>query len=122
LDATPIVIGEYKADTLDPSFSFYNRGSISSSSSNSNDITEAMFIGGGNPVATTTLTGGLFNSGVIQSVASDLTGATTTTSATAIDIGTYGYIGVTNDGSGNFTGDIWQYVGTGCTGTCVDGF
>lgn len=121
-DATPIVIGKYILETLDPGFSFYNRGSISSSSSNSNDLTEAMFIGGGNTIATTTLTGGFFNSGVIQSVASDLTGATTTTSATAIDIGTFGYIGVTNDGTGNFTGDIWQYVGTSCTGTCVDGF
>jgi hypothetical protein len=121
-DATPLVIGKYILETLDPGFSFYNRGSISSSSSNSNDLTEAMFIGGGNTIATTTLTGGFFNSGVIQSVASDLTGATTTTSATAIDIGTFGYIGVTNDGTGHFTGDIWEYEGASCTGTCVDGF
>jgi Autotransporter beta-domain len=120
--AVPIVIGQYKADTLDPLFSFYNRGSISSASSNSNDSSEAMFIGGGNTIATTTLTGGLFNSGSIQSVASDLVGATTTTTATAIDFGTFAYIGVTNDGAGNFTGDIWEFTGTSCTGTCVDGF
>ena len=118
---TPIVVGTY-TDALDPGFSFYNRGSITSSSSNSNDSTQAIFIGGGNTIATTTLTGGIFNSGTIQTVASDLKGATVTTSATAITIGAFAYIGASTTDGTTFTGDIWEFSGTGCTGTCIDGF
>ena len=117
---TPIVIGAY-TDALDPGFSFYNRGSIVSSSSNSNDSTQAVFIGGGNTIATTTLTGGIFNSGTIQTAAGDLKGAASTTSATAINIGGFAYIGVTTTDGTNFTGDIWQFGGS-CTGTSIDGF
>ncbi len=116
----PIVIGTY-TDALDPGFSFYNRGSIISSSSNSNDSTEAVFIGGGNTIATTTLTGGIFNSGTIQTVATDLKGATTITDADAIAFGGFAYIGVTTTDGKTFTGDIWQFSG-GCTGTSIDGF
>ncbi len=122
--AAPIVIGTY-SDTLDPGFSFYNRGSIISSSSNANDSTQAIFLGGGNTIATTTLTGGLFNSGTIQTVATDLKGVITTTDATAINIGAYAYVGVTTTDGKNFTGDIWAYDPTDCAAggvTCVDGF
>ncbi|HEX4860955.1 MAG TPA: autotransporter outer membrane beta-barrel domain-containing protein, partial [Rhizomicrobium sp.] len=117
----PIVIGTY-TDTLDPGFSFYNRGSITSSSSNSNDSTQALFIGGGNTIATTTLTGGIFNSGTIQTVATDLKGATSITLATAINLGSFAYIGVSTTDGQHFAGDIWQFSGSGCTGTCIDGF
>jgi Autotransporter beta-domain len=119
---TPIVIGVY-TDALDPGFSFYNRGSITSSSSNSNDSTQAIFIGGGNTIATTTLTGGIFNSGTIQTVATDLKGATSITDATAITIGSFAYIGATTTDGMHFTGDIWQFGGgSGCGGTNIDGF
>jgi hypothetical protein len=58
LSPTPIVIGVYTGDTVDPGFSFYNRGSILASPSNYNQSSEAVSITGEGDIATTTLTGG----------------------------------------------------------------
>ena len=114
--AVPIVIGVYTPANNgvdpDPGFSFYNRGNISTSSSNANDSTQAIFIGGGTSVATTTLTGGIFNAGTISTAAVDLAGAAPV-SATALFIGGYGYIGVTLGTDGNFTGDTYAIETTG---------
>ena len=108
--AVPIVIGVYAPANNgidpDPGFSFYNRGTISSSSSNADDSTTAIFIGGGSNTATTTLTGGLFNAGTIATAATDITGATPV-AATALAIGRYGYIGVTQASDGTFSGDTY---------------
>jgi hypothetical protein len=127
--AVPIVIGVYvptgTTPDPDPNFSFYNRGTISAGSSNANDSTQAIFIGGGNTIATTTLTGGFFNAGNVFAVATDLKGAAVTRSV-ALNIGSYAYIGATLNGS-VFSGDLYsisepapgsysyQYMNTGST-------
>ncbi len=111
--AAPIVIGIYKPanDGIDPDpgFSLYNRGNISTASPNSNDGTQAIFIGGGSSTATAvTLTGGLFNAGTISTGANNLAGGGTVT-ATAILIGSFGIVGpndtytITTDGAGTYT-------------------
>ncbi|HEX4295141.1 MAG TPA: autotransporter outer membrane beta-barrel domain-containing protein [Rhizomicrobium sp.] len=117
--AVPIVIGVYAPATgtdPDPGFSFYNRGTIESSSSNENDSTQAIFIGGGTNIATTTLTGGFFNGGTISTAAFTLAGAAPTT-AVALKIGAFGYIGVTQDPvSGDFSGDTYTITTNGAGG------
>lgn len=121
--AVPILIGRYvpanNGIDPDPGFSFYNRGTISSSSSNANDSTQAIFIGGGTNIATTTLTGGLFNAGTIATAATDLTGATPV-HATALNIGGYGFIGVTQASDGSFSGDIYTIQTNGAGSYTAD--
>ena len=63
---TSIVIGIYAGDTDDPGFGFYNRGSILAVSSNINQSTQAFFIAGRTDAITTSIDGGLFNSGTIS--------------------------------------------------------
>ncbi|MBV8977143.1 MAG: autotransporter outer membrane beta-barrel domain-containing protein [Alphaproteobacteria bacterium] len=89
---TAITIGVYTADLVDPNFSFYNRGNIGAVSSNSGDSTTAVFIGGGNPDATTTLSGGILNSGTITAVATSLA-KSNPVSAIAINFGSYAIVG-----------------------------
>lgn len=108
----PIEIDPYIGDSIDPGFAFYNRGDISAVSSNANDSTEAMFIGGRTLDASATLKGGLFNSGTIQAVATSVDGALSTVDAVGLRIGAYGYVGpddvYVHDGSGV---DGFHYLG-----------
>jgi len=89
----PITIGVYTTELLDAGFSFYNRGSIATISPNYNDSTTAVLIGGGDADSPTTLTGGLFNSGSIQTSARNLSGALNAVKAVALEIASYGIIG-----------------------------
>src|SRR6185503_7644962 len=73
---TPIVIGVYAGDTTNPGFSFYNRGTIGSTSSNAGDNNVGVNIFGNTATATVTLTEGIFNSGSITSAAGSATGTT----------------------------------------------
>jgi Autotransporter beta-domain len=112
----PLVIGVYSNPTTpdpDPGFSFYNRGSISVGSSNSNDSTQAIFISGATTINSATLAGGLFNSGTIQAVARTLTGNTVPTDAVAISIGKFADIGPDDTykydpGNGGIDGFVYQ--------------
>ena len=99
----PIVIGVYTTEMLDAGFSFYNRGSIATISPNFNDATTAVLIGGGDSIATTTLTGGLFNSGSIQTGAQNLAGSANAVKAIALDIASYAIIGDPNKDKYTFT-------------------
>jgi len=89
---TPIVLGVYAGDTTNPGFSFYNRGSISSSSTNAGDNNVAVNIFGSTATGTVTLTEGLFNSGTITSVAGSATGSKGVIS-TGIVIGAFANVG-----------------------------
>ena len=95
----PMTIGVY-ADTIDPGFSFYNRGTIQQSSANPDSDTMAMQLVGysndpANPTASfpTVLTGGIFNAGSIAAT-STTTGTTASgANATALYIGQFVTIG-----------------------------
>ena len=88
----PIVIGVYGSDTTDPGFSFYNRGSIGSSSSNAGDSSVALDIAGATTAATTTLTGGFFNSGTITSAAASAK-STSAVFSTTVEINSWAMVG-----------------------------
>jgi hypothetical protein len=88
----PIVLGVYTSDTTNPGFSFYNRGTIGSTSSNAGDNNVGVNIFGGNTNSTVTLTGGLFNSGSITSIAASATGTTAVVSSGLV-IGNYANVG-----------------------------
>jgi hypothetical protein len=105
-DRTPIVIGVY-GDTTDPGFSFYNRGSILAASTNVNQSTAAFLIAGGDPDSTATLTGGLFNSGLISAVASTNSSTTIASNATAFTVGHDAIVG---------GGDTYVFDALGCGG------
>ncbi|HWA02965.1 MAG TPA: autotransporter domain-containing protein [Rhizomicrobium sp.] len=89
LNPDPIVIGVYREDTVDPGFSFYNRGSIVASPANADQTVAAVNITGFNDVSTT-LTGGFFNSGTIGATAVGKTGGV---SAIAFAIGSNAVVG-----------------------------
>lgn len=88
----PIEIGIYQPETIDPGFSFYNRGTISAVANNQGDPSEGVDIGSDNPNAKVTLDGGFYNSGAIS--ANAVTGSSTSAAdATALNIGDNAIIG-----------------------------
>src|SRR5262249_4807070 len=103
---SPIVIGVYAGDTTNPGFSFYNRGTIGSTSSNAGDNNVGVNIFGSTASGTVTLTEGMFNSGTITSIAASATG-TTAVKSNGIVIGNFADIGtadtytITNNPNGN---------------------
>ena len=99
----PITIGVYN-DTVDPGFSFLNRGAIQASSDNFDQNTTAVFITGDSGAATATLTGGFFNANTISSIASTDSSALAGVSAVAVSIGADALVG---------PADIYTYDG-GC--------
>lgn len=103
---TSITIGIYN-DTVDPGFSFYNRGSILAVSTNYNQNTSAFFIVGNGPDVTATLTGGLLNSGTISATVNTNSSASGASNATAITVGQDATIG------GN---DLYVYEQSACGG------
>lgn len=118
LDPQSIVIGRYAEDTVDPGFSFYNRGSVLAASSNYNQGVSAFDITG-DADATSTLTGGIFTSGTISASATTNADATSLVTATGITIGANAIVGaddtyIYNDGcdcmqwSGNDSFKIYQ--------------
>ncbi len=92
---TPVIIGVYAADTTNPGFSFYNRGSIGSTTANAGDNSVAVNIFGTTSTGNVTLTEGLFNSGSITSVAGTATGSGSAIS-TGVVIGSYANIGTSD--------------------------
>jgi hypothetical protein len=100
-----LTIGVYTADTANPGFSFYNRGSIAASYTNYNKTTTAMAIAASSSALPTTLTGGLYNSGSMtaSSVTSGTSGSSSSVVATGLSIGNYVVLGAglgKNAGSG----------------------
>lgn len=92
--ATPtssLTIGVYTADTANPGFSFYNRGSITASYTNYDKSTMAMQISAYSSALPTILTGGLYSSGSITASAtsSGSSGTSSGLSATGLSIGDY---------------------------------
>lgn len=92
--ATPtssLTIGVYTADTANPGFSFYNRGSITASYTNYDKSTLAMQISAYSSALPTILTGGLYSSGSITASAtsSGSSGTSSGLSATGLSIGDY---------------------------------
>ena len=89
--AGAMTIGVYTADTADPGFSFYNRGTVSITPTNYNDSAMVMELVGYSSTQHTVLTGGLFNSGSMTSSvqSSDSSTGTTGLSATGLYIGNY---------------------------------
>ena len=87
-----LTIGIYKHsgdyDTVDPGFSFYNRGTISAQPMNYNNSAEALSIGG-TSVYATVLTGGFYNSGSVTAAATTNDDKSIAVTATAISIGAY---------------------------------
>ncbi|MDR3528726.1 MAG: autotransporter outer membrane beta-barrel domain-containing protein [Rhizomicrobium sp.] len=114
-----LTIGVYTADTANPGFSFYNRGSITASFTNYNKYATAMQIDSYSGALPTTLTGGLYNSGAMSAtaVSSGTSGASTSVSATGLSIGDYVVFGAglgKNAGSGaTNTGDQAALVVSG---------
>lgn len=90
----PLVIGIYSrdgaADTYDPGFSFYNRGSITASPLNTNNSSSAVYTVG-TSVFPTILTGGMYNSGSISASASSSSDGSAVT-ASGLYIGGYTYL------------------------------
>ena len=81
----PQTIGVY-ADSSNPGFSFYNRGTVSASYTNYNKPTEAMVLSGTNVGYETILTGGIFNSGKMSAVAVTSNDASTSSGVSAIGL------------------------------------
>ncbi|HVV66148.1 MAG TPA: hypothetical protein VHC42_11820, partial [Rhizomicrobium sp.] len=104
----PQVIGVRQEELIDPGFSFYNRGSILATQSNINQSDTAFLIAGVSADATSTLTGGLFNSGVISSTVITNSDAQASQTATAIVIGNDAYVGF-DPSTGR--GDTYVYDG-----------
>ena len=99
LQTSSLVIGVYTtngtayADTSDPGFSFYNRGSVTASPANIDNNALGMLITG--PSAhPTILTGGIFNSGLLAITAT--TTGTTASSVTATALSIQGYTSLDN--------------------------
>jgi hypothetical protein len=88
---TSLTIGVYTADTANPGFSFYNRGSIQATYTNYNRATTAMQLSGFSATQPTELTGGLFNSGAMSAaVLTNGTGQSTSgIAAIGLSIGNY---------------------------------
>lgn len=86
--AAPLTIGVF-ADTNDPGFSFYNRGSITVTPANANNSSLAFELFGSRYATPTVLTGGLFNSGSITASASTTGTVAAGSSAVALDIQSY---------------------------------
>ncbi|HVZ91620.1 MAG TPA: autotransporter domain-containing protein [Rhizomicrobium sp.] len=102
------VIGIRQDELVDPGFSFYNRGSILGVAANVNQDSNAVFIGGVSADATVTLTGGMFNSGIISSTVVMTTDAKNAGTANAIVIGNDAYVGF-DPSTGR--GDTYVYDG-----------
>jgi Autotransporter beta-domain len=105
--AVPITIGLVQSDSDYPGqFSLLNRGTISASSEDPNQNTNAVVMSGSQADAVT-LTGGIFNSGAISAAATTNTlSATTSVTATALSIGSYTNVGT---GSGQ-TGGTYSII------------
>ncbi|MBV9989777.1 MAG: autotransporter outer membrane beta-barrel domain-containing protein [Alphaproteobacteria bacterium] len=107
-DPFPIDIGKYTAETIDPGFSLYNRGIVSVQSSNLGDDTQAVTISGSSLDAAATLDGGIFNSGLVQALATSVKDGSQV-SAIAFHINNYALIGIddtyTRDANGQFNYD-----------------
>jgi hypothetical protein len=105
----PLTIGAFN-DTVDPGFSFYNRGTVTIAPTNFNDPASAMAIVGYSATYPTVLTGGLFNSGSMSS--SVVTSGSGKTSsgifANGVVIGDYAQLGI---GTGKIANDQINGVG-----------
>jgi hypothetical protein len=128
----PLVIGVYTgdgvtpADTNDPGFSFYNRGTISATPVDANNSITAMTLkgsGSGSSGFATLLTGGLFNSGSLSATATTSGTTANANSVTALDIGNNVSLGVAPQGyiknaaSGLDPGDQAALVNSGFAGS-----
>ncbi len=115
---TPLVIGVYTtdgttyADANDPGFSFYNRGTISTTPANANNSVSGMLITGSQAYPTT-LTGGFFNSGSLSVQTSTNSLTAPSVSATALDIEGFTTFQTASYNSGT---ELWVNTGTGLTG------
>ncbi len=87
-----MIIGVYAADTTNPGFSLYNRGSIGANTPNGGDNAVAVNILGSTAAGNVTLTEGIFNSGTISSVTGSATGSGSAIS-TAVVINNYANVG-----------------------------
>jgi hypothetical protein len=115
---TPLIIGVYTtngttyADANDPGFSFYNRGSVSTSPANANNSVAGILITGSQAYPTI-LTGGIFNSGTLSvQTSTDLLTASSV-NATALSIEGFTTL---QTAAYNTTTDLWTDTGTGLTG------
>lgn len=89
---TPITIGIYTDDTVDPGYSFYNRGNITAAAIDPNNSTAAVLFGGTSAASPLTFQGGIFVSGEITAQASTNQVFPTTATAiqaTALSIGSF---------------------------------
>ncbi len=87
----PIVIGPVAAtaDAVDPGYSFINRGTISAIPTDAQLNSAAVVITGVSQVYTTTLTGGLLNTGTISAQGGTVQQTNSSTSAVALRIDQY---------------------------------
>jgi hypothetical protein len=128
--AVPLVIGVYTtdgttaADTNDPGFSVYNRGTITAAPVNANNNVTAMVIqGGGSTADSTTLTGGLFNSGSLTASAVTTGTSASGNTVTALSIENYVTLGVSSTGftknpaAGSSPGDQAAFVNSAFAGS-----
>lgn len=126
--SAPLVIGVYTADgstpadTNDPGFSFYNRGTISAAPADANINITTMTLTGTSAYATT-LTGGLFNSGSLTATATTTGTTASPNSVTALDIGSNVFLDATppspyikHAASGLDPGDQAAFVNSGVSG------
>jgi hypothetical protein len=89
---TPITIGVYSGDTVDPGYSFYNRGTISAAPMDPNISTTTVLLGGTSAASPLTFQGGIFNSGqIIASTSTNqiLPSTAATIQATAFAVGSF---------------------------------
>jgi hypothetical protein len=86
----PIVIGPVTtADATDPGYSFINRGTISAVPTDAQLNAAAVVITGASPVYTTTLTGGLLNTGTISAQGGTVQQTNSSTAVVAMRIDQY---------------------------------
>jgi hypothetical protein len=89
----PITIGEFMgdADANGNHFAFFNSGTISGSAGDNFNTDETTFYitGGGTTTSVTTLDGGIYNSGTIESTARTNDKVTTGATATTLEFGSY---------------------------------
>jgi hypothetical protein len=92
---TPITIGVFAGDTVDPGYSFYNRGNITASATDPNNSTSAVLVGGTSAASPLTMQGGIFDSGEItaSAITNQVFPSTATAiQATALSIGSFSTI------------------------------
>jgi hypothetical protein len=117
-----LTIGVY-ADTYDPGFSFYNRGTVAAAPNNYNtkNTIYAMQIVGDTSYPTL-LTGGIYNSGSISASSSTNGDTADANAVTALHIGDYVYVGAASYAAEQaslvkYSTDLASLVNTGGTGS-----